>query len=69
MKMNRKWRPDGYSVQARELAEKVFDNVYGGYDNAWTLKDAYHFFNISYRAPLVVYRAVKIFNRKIKKRR
>ena len=68
MKMNRKWRPDGYSVQARELAEKIFDNVYGGYADAWTLEDAYRFFNTSYRAPLVLYRAVKIFNRKMKRR-
>ena len=60
----RQYRPKSYSVQARELSNKVYGNVMRG---EWTEQEACEFFSNSYRCPLVVHRAAKRFGRLMRK--
>lgn len=57
------WHPKSWQAQARDLANRQFDYVIR---KEKTVKEAIHFFSISYRADIVRYRAVGIFVRKLK---
>ena len=57
------YHPKSWSVQARELSDRIIENVnYGG----WTMKDGVNFFALSYRHSLIVNRAAKRFGRKVR---
>ena len=60
MSYGKKWRPESWSVQARELADKMISQVVL---QQREIKEAREFFSISYRCKLERYRAAKRFGR------
>ena len=59
MKIN--FRPPSWSAQARAMCDKQIELINNGYG---TIQGAKNLFNISYRAEIIKYRAVKRFGRK-----
>lgn len=59
----RNFHPESWSAQARELGDKAINNVNSGY---WSEEQAKRFFNLSYRAPLIRYRAAKRYCRAVR---
>lgn len=57
------YRPKSWSVQAREMCDKQVEAIAHGYQ---TIEGAIAFFAISYRAPIIRYRAVTRFMRLVK---
>lgn len=58
--MRKNWHPKSWSQQARELGDIFFYNWENKEEAIATLKN-------SYRAPIIRYRAIKRFARKLKK--
>lgn len=56
----RTYHPKSWSQQARELGDRIVDNVNSG---DWCLEQARRFFVLSYRHPLIKQRAAKRFYR------
>lgn len=59
----RTYRPKSWSQQARELCDREVESIACGYQ---TVEGAIAFFAISYRAPIIRYRAVTRFMRLVK---
>lgn len=57
----RTYHPESWSYQAREMCNKQIWQV-AHYEN-YTISNALHFFNTSYRHPMIVNRAAKRFGR------
>lgn len=62
----RTWHPDSWSKQARELADRIYNQLGEGEDK-YSLKEAENFFSNSYRHPLIRQRAAKRFGRLIRR--
>ena len=56
----KQYRPESWSAQARELSNRIAENVNCG---AWCLEEAHRFWGLSYRHPRIVHRAAKRFGR------
>ena len=57
------YRPKSWSAQAREMARKQVEMITAGYQ---TIEGAISFFAISYRAPIIRYRATTSFMRMVR---
>ena len=60
MSCGKKWRPESWSAQARELADKIISQVVL---QQREVKEAREFFSKSYRHKRIRYRAAKRFGR------
>lgn len=59
-----RYKPDGWSVQAREMADEMMKSVQLGYANK---AEVLWFFRNSYRPQIIRFRAAKRFGRNYKK--
>ena len=57
------YHPRSWSVQARELADRIAFNVNHGY---LSIQEASHWFSNSYRHPMIKNRAAKRFGRLVR---
>ena len=62
----RTYHPESWSVQARELADRIYNQLGEG-ENKYSLKEAENFFSNSYRHPLIRQRAAKRFGRLVRR--
>lgn len=62
----RTYHPESWSVQARKLADKIYNQLGEG-ECKYSLKEAENFFSNSYRPPLIRQRAVKRFGRLVRR--
>lgn len=63
------WKPKSWSAQARELGDRIFQNVIAKDEFQWSIERARNFFGDSYRAPIIRRRAAKRFKRLVRKAR
>ena len=57
------YRPESYSEQARKLCNRAITNVNSG---VWCMEQAFRSFCLSWRCPLIRFRALNKFNRYVK---
>ena len=62
----RNYHPKSWSAQARELTDRIYNQLGEG-ENKYSLKEAENFFSNSYRHPLIRQRAAKRFGRLVRR--